>query len=87
MLATRKECADTDRAEAVDKELGYFVRNVGRCGMELSAAGVSSLDRGSSKPAARRAKAQLQTVGHVLGRARSGKYPGSALPQRQRSPR
>jgi hypothetical protein len=28
IAATRKECAGTSRAEAVEKELGYFVRNV-----------------------------------------------------------
>jgi hypothetical protein len=30
IAATRKECAGTARAEAVEKELGYFVRNVER---------------------------------------------------------
>jgi hypothetical protein len=30
IAATRKECAGTARAEAVEKELGYFVRNVAR---------------------------------------------------------
>lgn len=30
IAAARKECAETDRAEAVEKELGYFVRNVER---------------------------------------------------------
>lgn len=30
IAATRKECAQTARAEAVEKELGYFVRNVER---------------------------------------------------------
>ena len=30
ITATRKECAATTRAEAVEKELGYFVRNVER---------------------------------------------------------
>jgi len=30
IAATRKECAQTARAEAVEKQLGYFVRNVER---------------------------------------------------------
>ena len=30
IAATRKECAGTARAEAVEKELGYFIRNVER---------------------------------------------------------
>ena len=30
IAATRKECAGSTRAEAVEKELGYFVRNVAR---------------------------------------------------------
>ena len=30
IAAARKECAGTARAEAVEKELGYFVRNVAR---------------------------------------------------------
>jgi hypothetical protein len=30
IASTRKECADTARAQAVEKELGYFIRNVKR---------------------------------------------------------
>ena len=49
-----QECAGKAQAQAVEKELGYFVKNVQRCITALSAAKASLLVPGSLKPVARR---------------------------------
>ncbi len=50
----RQECAGKPQAEAVEKELGYFVRNTARCDTTLYATRGSLSAQGLLKPVAKR---------------------------------
>ena len=75
----RKECEGTSRAEAVEKELAYFVNNVERMHMAPAAAKVSLSVRGGRGRVQDADRGPLQAVRHVLERSGSGKRSGVAL--------
>ena len=88
IAATRQECAGTARAEAVEKELGYFVRNVARMQYGTFRSRGFFIGSGVIEAGCKTViGARCKQSGYVLGRTRSGKHPGAPLYQRQPSTR
>jgi len=75
----RQECAGKSSAEAVEKELGYFVNNVKRMQYGTFRRQGFSSARALSKLDARRLSEPAANIRHVLGQTRRSKHLGVAL--------